>query len=485
MIFSDLPDDIVETIFIHLIRGGFFTTCLNFAQTSKAINERFKEVCQNQCSKYVLIREEYYKRSERSSMFDIAAEFGFLDIMIDLYHDGDITNQTLFLIAKHGHLEIMKWVKVYLGEYASKFAAIKNYINVIEWLHENQPDCFTTDTMDNAVGYKHHELVYWLHKNRRDGCSSAAFGWAALNGDMTMLEFLHKNYPKQCLNSDPIPFAALHGHFSAVLWLYKNGYSNGTLYRALACAEGAGHLEIVKWFNSINCKSYSLDNAAKNGHIHVMKWLFDEIKIEPTDRTMFIAADNGHFEIVKWLNEYLENYISSEYKQKAMEYAAKNGHLNIVKWLYEKQTKPTFNAILLSAKYGHLHVLKWLYENIDPNIVGRIESDMIDVIAQHGHLHVLKWLDENDENAEIEECTSISAEYAAANGHSDVIKWLYEKKIDITPKVFIYAAEYGYMDIIKWLYEKTDKCDIVATMKAAKDNGHMHLHRWLALKSQK
>jgi hypothetical protein len=71
------------------------------------------------------------------------------------------------------------------------------------------------------------------------------------------------------------------------------------------------------------------------------------------------AARNGYLEVIKWLYEnHTEGCIFD-----AMILAARNGHLPIVKWLHENHTEYTVAARALASRNKHAPFLYWLYEN--------------------------------------------------------------------------------------------------------------------------
>src|SRR6187399_1748927 len=74
----------------------------------------------------------------------------------------------------------------------------------------------------------------------------------------------------------------------------------------------------------------TIDWAAENGHLEVVKYLH-EIGKECTDDAIDRASKGGHLEIVKYLHEV----VGANCTTKAMEWAAEDGHLDIVKYLHE------------------------------------------------------------------------------------------------------------------------------------------------------
>jgi hypothetical protein len=109
-------------------------------------------------------------------------------------------------------------------------------------------------------------------------------------------------------------------------------------------------------------------DAARNGHLVVLKWLKKKFNITEQDIKLYNkynneaflnAASNGHLEILKWLKETF-NITKSE-NNEAFIWAAQNGHLKVLKWLKEtynitEQDAKIFDnyAFRLAASNGYL-----------------------------------------------------------------------------------------------------------------------------------
>jgi len=83
--------------------------------------------------------------------------------------DGRCTTVAMNCAARHGQLEIVKW------------------------LHANRTEGCTTDAMDGAAATGHLETVKWLHENREEGCTTYAMVRAAANRHLETVKWLHAN----------------------------------------------------------------------------------------------------------------------------------------------------------------------------------------------------------------------------------------------------------------------------------------------------
>ena len=99
------------------------------------------------------------------------------------------------------------------------WAASNGHLDVIEWLHLNRKEGCTRDAMNFAAHNGHLHIVKWLHENRKEGCTKEAMDWAA--GYLEIVKWLHKNRTEGCTR-DAMDWAAQNGHFYVVEWLIAN-----------------------------------------------------------------------------------------------------------------------------------------------------------------------------------------------------------------------------------------------------------------------
>jgi ankyrin repeat protein len=158
------------------------------------------------------------------------------------------------------------------------------------------------------------------------------------------------------------------------------------------------------------CKNnnYSIDTESKNGHLDVVKFLYDK---------------------------------GANYTTNAMNYASKNGHLDIVKYLHKVGSECT-NAIGYASENGHLEVVKFLYS------IGKVcEPSVMNMAAKNGHIEVVKYL--QSIGTDFYNTTVYSA---ITNGHLEVVKFLYTVKPEYYCKWVMELAEmHNRIEIVKWL----------------------------------
>jgi len=219
------------------------------------------------------------------------------------------------------------------------------------------------------------------------------------NGHIGLIKWFVSNGYTSWFHSTRIycTIAAKYGQKEMLQWLHDNGYSWD--HRAFECAAENGHLDIMKYLYENRCYragDVPLINAATNGHLEVLKWLHTQeyynsflgyIKVFIlTSRVCTSAVGNGHFEIVKWLHKN-QCFWDSD----ACLSAAENGHLEILKYLHENECHWNKHAYYVAAKNGHIEILKYLHENKCP-----WDNWACYYAELNDHHHITKWLHEND-----------------------------------------------------------------------------------------
>jgi len=126
-----------------------------------------------------------------------------------------------------------------------------------------------------------------------------------------------------------------------------------------------GNLEMVKYCVANECpiEVFACENAARNGHLEILKYLREEAKAPWDSSTAVCAAQSGHLHIL----EYLVERKYDKYSGWACQYAAENGHLDCLKFLRETAKAPWDGAAVLRAhKKNQTECLQYLLDNNCP-----------------------------------------------------------------------------------------------------------------------
>ena len=380
----------------------------------------------------------------------------------------------LLLSAKYGDMNILEWI------YNNRNINNELFIDKINWINNI---VFNSEYIKYHISNKNHPLIfageagnlevveYICKKQSRDVTLKViqeTVKYATINGFIDIIIFFNDNYKeKNIYSSNIISYAASNGHLNIIKYIYENenvnfnnnNNSNQKIEKinllsgrlAIDLAALNGHLDIIKWLDynkNENCSKNALYNACKNGHFDIVKWLIINKKLLFINRrSIDFAAYNGNIEIIRFL--YDNNLRFST--KKAMDSAAENGHIECLKYLHKNlDVGCTSNAIDLAAKNGHLNVIKWLHNN---NNVG-CSNNAMDLAAKNGHLDVIKWLDINRK----EGCTTNAIDLAAKNGYIEVVKYLnINRKEGCTTSAIDLAAKNGHLLVIKYLLKERNE----------------------------
>lgn len=112
------------------------------------------------------------------------------------------------------------------------------------------------------------------------GCNDHAVRYAAENGYLEMVKYLHKNGADiMAANNLAVRTAARNGHLETVRYLCENGADITAVdNHAVRWAAWKGHLEVVKYLHEngadiTECNNEAVRWAAENGHLDVVEYL--------------------------------------------------------------------------------------------------------------------------------------------------------------------------------------------------------------------
>jgi hypothetical protein len=126
-----------------------------------------------------------------------------------------------------------------------------------------------------------------------------------------------------------------------------------------------GNMEMVKYCVAKKCpiNAWACENAARYGHLEVLKYLREEAKAPWGSSTASYAAENGHLHIL----EYLVERKYDQYSGFECEYAAKFGHLDCLKYLRETAKAPwNYWAVRAAHAKNQIDCVQYLLDNNCP-----------------------------------------------------------------------------------------------------------------------
>lgn len=155
------------------------------------------------------------------------------------------------------------------------------------------------------------------------------------------------------------------GNLDLLIWM--NSYYEKKYYGILfkyACKYG--HINILDHFNSRKLRtSYQLDYsnlAAENGHLHVLKWLDNNILRLHNDVYHYIMDDN-RLNIWKWLQES-NNLMDISRENKLCKHAAINKCYKVLKWLVKNDCHIDFETVSFCIQNNNYDIFEWLLKRV-------------------------------------------------------------------------------------------------------------------------
>ncbi|XP_065187862.1 uncharacterized protein LOC135818418 isoform X2 [Sycon ciliatum] len=400
-------------------------------------------------------------------------------------------NQLLSNTLCHDEAESAKpslWSALHLSCY-------RGFLPLVELLlqHGAQIDVRTDvglTPMHYAARQGHLETVRFLHSMEpgqlavKSPVNMVAIHAACAGGHLPTVQYLleQSDEPltwKSSAGKTPLYYAAEEGRAAVVTQLLEKDTKHATIHAnggigPIQAAAAAGHLETVKSFLDSFYNGEELSSRASAG-----------------ETAFYCAARYDRLEILRWIGENYPGVTSIRRLDGCgpMHAAAQGGHVAAIEYLWQ------LNAVQLSwvsdmgetalhyaAEHGNLDVVKWIVEK-DANQLSTsntFKKAPIHIAAGEGHLSVVKYLLECNPQQVLwmAERNRTPIYYAAREGFRDVTECL----LDINVKQVSFrtqggftplhgAAFMGQLNTVKYLLERSKE---QATWKAA--NGYTPLH---------
>lgn len=195
-----------------------------------------------------------------------------------------------------------------------------------------------------------------------------------------------------------------------------------------------GQLDFIKWAGIWDRDTCA--HAAKEGHIHVLKWLqelhnsgdqsFKTSRCRWDWKTCQKAAEGGQLEVLKYAREN-----GCEWDSDTCSSAAKNGHLEVLTWARENKCDWDWKTCANAATGGNLKVLKWARDR-----GCEWNAETCSGAAEGGHLEILRWA--REQGCPWDEYTCA---WAAWGGHLETLKYARKHGCPWDENTCLYAAE--------------------------------------------
>ncbi|EGG16549.1 hypothetical protein DFA_09093 [Cavenderia fasciculata] len=224
-----------------------------------------------------------------------------------------------------------------------EMASEYGHTNLFAYLCETYPELGIGRSFDVAASYPHMTILKYILENRTECCYtvSTLASIAATDGiEEAKLLLAHKN--KRLLKSKDnrfyhfADFSVVRGHLDMVKLFYSHFGQDRFLNRAIDQAAELGYLDIVIYLKEtvkLVESQDSINYSAKNGHVHVVRYLCEINKKRELGFNLGDAINKAAAEGQLAVVEYLCGIGAECDKKMSMHYASINGHLEVVQFI--------------------------------------------------------------------------------------------------------------------------------------------------------
>ncbi|OQS04610.1 hypothetical protein THRCLA_03177 [Thraustotheca clavata] len=216
--------------------------------------------------------------------------------------------------------------------------------------------------LDCADSQKYHRMRHSLKKLTY---------YAAAFGNVELLAFLLDKMP---IERSPALWevATKYGQLSILQYLDYN-CSTAFCQLAMAHALTVNNVDVVQYlheYRQVPFSKFSASIAAVNGNLDVVKYVCNKTE-QSTRVTVEVVAKNGHLSVLQYL---YDNKIS-HFQNQVMNEAAIAGQLEVVKYLHEGvHLKCSSQALKTTRKNGHNGVADYLSGHQSSIVVQKIDA---------------------------------------------------------------------------------------------------------------
>ena len=288
---------------------------------------------------------------------------------------------------------------------------------------------------------------------------SHGFEWAVKTQNIDVLLGLFEN--EFTLNENCWNIAVKDGFMDLFEIASNMGISIPSSVASLASSLGRLDLIVFLDRNGAQFEQDILENAAKFGHIDILKYLHCVRGEKLTENLLRHAITYDQLESMIWL---FEN--GCPYSMCILQDVACSRNFELYEWFYENLPNLFSDIVMiLTVSSGSLKWTKYICERYPTLIQNRL---MIEA-ASFGHLEILVYLHETF-GMDVDD---FAFQYSAGNGRLEVVKWIMENApLDVSHAVSL-ARKQGQMEVLQYFHD-------LGIARSLKFSIFLRIQRWIS-----
>ncbi|KAL2920138.1 hypothetical protein HK105_200204 [Polyrhizophydium stewartii] len=263
---------------------------------------------------------------------------------------------------------------------------------------------------------------------------------AASEGDVALLRDLIDIRKVVKPSESLVVNAAQNGHLACIQFLHERMPDTDWRYIVGKEAAVSGNLDLVVWLSKHrpNCVTFgAIDAAADKNHMHIVRWLVDNVCDMCNTQAIFNALVNDNLEVVEFLYIMFPGILDeySPYRK----YIASD--IRVIEWLDARGHMRPEVIVRNLARKGKVDVLDWARDRFQVELQ---ESDL-EFAFLHRHNAVLKQAYERGVPF-----TSQSAMEAARHSSTEIMSWIVARDRSMMPMLLDASKRYGNDALLDW-----------------------------------
>ncbi|KAL2919131.1 hypothetical protein HK105_201404 [Polyrhizophydium stewartii] len=265
---------------------------------------------------------------------------------------------------------------------------------------------------------------------------------AALEGDIQLLrEFF--DVRKIVRPSQPLVCcAAQNGHLDCVQFLYERMPDEEWDEEVGENAARIGNLDLVVWLRKHHPEcvdSAATYGAAQGNHMHIVRWLVDNVCDECDEDVIFDALESNNLEMAEFLCIMFPGILAKAKHSPYRDPVASD--IRVIEWLDARGLIKPRSLLRHLAGEGKIDVLDWACERFQVELQ---EGDLEDA-WDHPHNAVLKQAYERGVPF-----TDLSAKEAVDYSNTEIMSWIISRDSSKLPLLVDATIQHGDDALVEW-----------------------------------